>query len=122
MDSRIQVHHRKEEARSVIKQYIMKIFYPKPVVLRDSSLQEVTELLFPEPEEKEMDGLTMVIDKSVDANLHAALLDLEDNTNDAVVRDTIRKCVLQLEKARAVLEAHNHQINKKARYLMVDAP
>lgn len=105
----------------MIKQYIMGKLAPKPKVLRDDALERVTELLFPTPEEKDKDGITMVIDYSVDANLQAALIDLEDGTNDQVVRETIRKCIARIQEVRAVLEA-DHQINEKARYLMVDVP
>lgn len=101
--------------------YIMERLAPKPKVLRDDALERVAELLFPALEEKDKDGITMVIDYSVDSNLQAALLDLEDGTNDHVVRDTIRKCIARIQEVRAVLEA-DHRLIEKARYLMVDVP
>lgn len=101
--------------------YIMDRFAPKPIIVREAELERLTELLFPEPEEFVKDGLTMVVDRSVDANLQAALLDLEDGTNDKVTRDTIKKCLDKLYEARDLLEA-KYQITKKAHYLMVDAP
>ena len=94
---------------------------PKPVVVREGVLQEVADKLFPVPEEVEKDGLTIVVDRSVDSNLWAALTDLEEGTNDKVTRDTIRACARQLDEVRALLNS-NHEISEKARYLMVDVP
>ena len=101
--------------------WIMDRIRPKPIVVREAELERLAGLLFPEPEELDKDGMTIVVDRSVDANLQAALLDLEDGTNDQVTRDTIKKCLDKLYEAREVLESR-HRINEKARYLMVDAP
>jgi hypothetical protein len=99
----------------------MNRLQPKPIVVREAELERLTEVLFPEPEEIDKGGLTMIVDRSVDANLQAALLDLEDGTNDKVTRDTIKKCLDKLYEARELLEAR-YQITKKAHYLVVDAP
>jgi len=94
---------------------------PKPIIVREAELETLTDILFPEPEEHDKDGITVVVDRSIDANLQAALLDLEDGTNDKVTRETIKKCLDKLYEARALLEAR-YQITKKAHYLMVDTP
>lgn len=99
----------------------MKRYYPKQTVVREAELEPLTDLLFPEPEEFEKDGFTMLVDRSVDANLQAALIDLEDGNNDKTTRETIRKCLDKLYEARELLHAR-YQITKKAHYLMVDAP
>lgn len=100
---------------------IMGWLKPKPVVVREGVLQEVADKLFPVPEEVEKDGITIVVDRSVDSNLWAALTDLEEGTNDKVTRDTIRACARQLDQVRTLLLA-NYPVNEKARYLMVDTP
>lgn len=101
---------------------IMGWLRPKPVVVREGALSTIAELLFPGPvEEPYGDGATIIIDRSIDGNLEAALIDLEDGRNDEVTRATIRSCVRKLIEARAVLEA-NHPISKKAHYLVVGAP
>lgn len=94
---------------------------PKPVIVREGVLQEVSDKLFPVPEEVEKDGMTILVDRSVDSNLWAALTDLDEGTNDKVTRDTIRACARRLDEVRALLNS-NHPINEKARYLMVDVP
>jgi hypothetical protein len=90
-------------------------------VIREAELDRIANLLYPEPEEKIKDGLVIVVDRSVDANLNAALLDLEDGTNDEVTRRTIRACLQRLFEVRDILEA-KHRVNEKASYLMVDSP
>jgi hypothetical protein len=100
---------------------IMSWLKPKPVIVREGVLQEVADKLFPEPEEVEKDGMTIIVDRSVDSNLWAALTDLDEGTNDKVTRDTIRACARKLDEVRALLNSY-HPINEKARYLMVDVP
>jgi len=90
-------------------------------VIREAELEQIANLLYPEPEEKIVDGLVIVVDRSVDANLNAALLDLEDGTNDETTRLTIRACVQRLFEVRDILEAR-YRVNERARYLMVDTP
>jgi hypothetical protein len=99
----------------------MKWFQPEPKVIREAELERIANLLYPEPEEKIKEGLVIVVDRSVDANLQAALLDLEDGTNDETTRRTIRACVQRLFEVRDILEAR-HGVNENARYLMVDTP
>jgi hypothetical protein len=99
----------------------MKWFQPEPKVIREAELDRIANLLYPEPEEKDNDGMVILVDRSVDNNLHAALIDLEDGTNDEVTRRTIRACVQRLFEVREILEAR-HRVNEKARYLMVDTP
>ena len=99
----------------------MDWFQPEPKVIREGELERIANLLYPEPEEKIKDGLVIVVDRSVDSNLQAALLDLDDGTNDEVTRRTIRACVQRLFEVRDILEAR-HRVNDRASYLMVDSP
>lgn len=97
------------------------VFKRKTVVLREETAQEVCDLLFPKPTEETEDGITYVIDRSIDVSLYAALVDLEEGNNDEVTRSTIKSVLHKLYEVREVLQA-KHAITKKARYLMVDAP
>lgn len=99
----------------------MKWFQPEPKVIREGELDRIANLLYPEPEEKIKDGLVIVVDRSVDANLNAALLDLEDGTNDEATRRTIRACLQRLIEVREILEAR-YRVNERARFLIVDTP
>jgi len=96
-------------------------FKPKTVVVRDEIAQKVCDILFPPHVEKEEDGQTFIVDYSVDHNLLGALVDLENDMNDEVTRDTIRSAITKLGEARKLLMA-NYPIRKEARYLMVDTP
>jgi len=96
-------------------------WFRKEVVVRDEVAQKIADMLFPERIEKEEDGQTFLIDYSVDLNLLGALVDLENGENDEITRNTIRKTYEKLCEVRRMLHAEN-MIQKKARYLMVDAP
>ena len=99
----------------------MKWFQPEPKVIREAELDRIANLLYPEPEERIKDDMVILVDRSVDNNLHAALIDLEDGTNDEATRRTIRACVQRLFEVRDILEAR-HRVNETARYLLVDTP
>lgn len=94
---------------------------PEKVIVRDEVLQKVVDILFPQPVEVNDEQGTFITDYSIDANLYSALADLENGVNDAVVQDTIRKCILKLYEARDLLYADDRVISN-ARYLVVDTP
>jgi hypothetical protein len=96
-------------------------WFRKEVVVRDEVAQKIADMLFPEREEKEEDGHTFLIDYSVDHNLLGALIDLENDENDEITRNTIRKTYEKLCEVRQMLHAED-KIQKKARYLVVDTP
>lgn len=101
--------------------FIMDRLFQRPKLLRDDVSQTVTDLLFPDLVEVEKDGDVFLTDYSVDSNLYAALLELEEGHNDEVIRETLRKCYEKLVQAREFLEA-KQEIQKGARYLVVDTP
>lgn len=101
--------------------FIMDRLFQRPKLLRDDVSQTVTDLLFPDLVEVEKDGDVFLTDYSVDSNLYAALLELEEGQNDEVIRETLRKCYEKLVQARELLEA-KQEIQKGARYLVVDTP
>jgi hypothetical protein len=99
--------------------YIMDRFRPR--VVREDTSQKIVDLLFPPVEEVTMEGQTFLTDFSIDSNLYAALVDLEDGVNDATTRDTLKKCYERLQEARRLLLA-DKVVPAKAKYLVVDSP
>jgi len=96
----------------------------KPLTTAEEKLEEIKKLLFPPLELREevsSDGEIMKyhIDYSVDSNIDAALMDLQDGHNDPVVHSTLNKAVSRLNKARKILEAYA-VLNKDAKYIIVD--
>jgi hypothetical protein len=98
---------------------IMNRFRPR--VVREDTAQKVVDLLFPPVEEVTMEGHTFLTDYSVDSNLYAALVDLDDGVNDATTRETLKKCYERLQEARRLLVA-DKIVPSKAKYLVVDSP
>lgn len=99
--------------------FIMKRLKPK--VIREDSAQRIVDILFPPVEEVTMEGQTFLTDYSIDSNLYAALVDLDDGVNDATTRETLKKCYERLQEARRILLA-DKAIPTKAKYLLVDSP
>lgn len=89
-------------------------------------LEQIKNLLFPPlelNEELSNDGSIMKfhIDYSVDSNLDAALMDLQEGQNDEVTQGTINEVTKRLIQVRKLLEAYA-QIDKDAKYIIVDNP
>jgi len=62
------------------------------------------------------------IDYSVDTNLDAVLMDLQEGHNDPVSQKTINGVIERLQKARRMLDAFA-EIDKDAKYIIVqDSP
>lgn len=90
----------------------------------DIKIEEIKNLLFPSLELREdynEQGLSIKyhIDYSVDSNLDAVLIDLQEGQNDEAVRKTLNAIIKRLDKARRLLEAYA-QIDKDAKYIIVD--
>jgi hypothetical protein len=84
----------------------------------DEKLEQIKKILFPPLELKEEMGndgtkVKFHIDYSVDSNLDAVLMDLEEGHNDPVARKTISKVVDRLNDARRLLEAYAQLDNGK---------
>jgi len=83
-------------------------------------LAQLEQILFPPFTTESMpDGTIFHMDYSADSNLSAALIDLQDGTNDRVTQKTIAKVLKNLEDARKVLEAYPF-MDKRAKYVIVD--
>ena len=59
------------------------------------------------------------VDKSVDSNIDAALMDLEEGFNDKATQQTLRNIAKRLFELREILEV-NVVMHKDAKYLVVD--
>lgn len=89
-------------------------------------LEQIRQLLFPKLELNEeicKDGsiIKFHVDYSVDSNLDAVLMDLQDGNNDEVTQGTINDVVKKLIEARKLLEAYA-EFDKEAKYIIVDNP
>ena len=96
-------------------------WFKRKEIIREGIAQQICDILFPEPIETKQDDFTFLTDYSVDLNLHAALIDLEEGTNDETTRNTIKHALSKLGEARELLMA-NYELKEKAQYLVVDIP
>ena len=92
----------------------------KPKTEADAKIEQVIDILFPQLElHTDKNGDKFHIDYSVDTNLEAALMDLEDGHNDAASQKTIRGCIDRIIKIRKLLEAYR-EIHEDAKYFIAD--
>lgn len=91
----------------------------------DKKLNEVKELLFPKTKVVETmengERIKYMVDYSVDNNLYAVLIDLQEGVNDKSCHSTLNKCIDILIKVRSLLEAQMY-LEKDAKYITVDMP
>lgn len=92
----------------------------------DQKLEQIKNLLFPQlvtEEELGNDGsfIKFHVDYSVDSNLDAALIDLQEGNNDEVVQGTINEVVKKLIEVRRLLEAYA-KMDPEAKYIIVENP
>lgn len=99
---------------------MFKFFQKKPKTEAEIQLQQIKDLLYPQMEEGEMDGIKYLVDYSVDQNLEAALVDLEEGHNDEACRNTIRKVAKKLYDIRLLMDAYTHKLDKNIKYVIVD--
>lgn len=92
----------------------------------EQKLEQIRELLFPQlttEQELSNDGslIKFHVDNSVDTNLDAALIDLQEGNNDQIVQETINEVVKKLIEVRRLLEAYA-QMDPEAKYIIVENP
>lgn len=100
---------------------MFKIFKPKQAerLPSDIQLERVIQMLFPALQiQADENGDEYYVDSSVDMNLDAALIDLEEGFNDDVCRTTIRKVANRLFEVRKFLNASN-EINTTVERIVV---
>jgi len=92
----------------------------KPKTTADEKIEQIINLLFPPLDlHTDKNGDKFHIDYSVDTNLEAALMDLEEGHNDAASQKTIRNCTDRIIKVRQILEAYR-EIHDEAKYFIAD--
>jgi len=92
----------------------------KPKTTADEKIEEVIKILFPALSlHTDKNGDKFHIDYSVDTNLEAALMDLEDGHNDAASQKTIRNCTDRIIRVRQLLEAYR-EIDSEVKYFIAD--
>lgn len=89
-------------------------------------LEQIKSLLYPQlitEQELSNDGTIVKfhVDYSVDSNLDAALIDLQEGHNDEVVQGTINEVVKKLIQVRKMLEAYAI-MDPEAKYIIVENP
>ena len=89
-------------------------------------LEQIKDLLFPQlttEEDVAKDGTIVKyhVDSSVDTNLDAALIDLQEGHNDEVVQKTINEVIKKLIEVRKLLEAYA-KMDPEAKYIIVENP
>lgn len=92
----------------------------------EQKLEQIKNLLYPQlvtEEELGNDGVIFKfhIDHSVDSNLDAALIDLQEGHNDEIVQGTINEVVKKLIEVRRLLEAYA-KMDPEAKYIIVENP
>lgn len=93
----------------------------KPKTTEQQKLDEIEKLLFPPYKlNKGSDGSVYQIDYSVDWNLEAAIIDLENGVNDKTTQNTIKYVVERLIKVRKIFNDREQVLDKNAQYFIVD--
>jgi DNA-binding transcriptional regulator GbsR (MarR family) len=89
----------------------------------DELLEQLKQILFPplklQTANKDGKIIKYHIDYSVDSNLDAVLMDLQEGYNDQTAQKTINGVVNRLNKARKLLEAYA-ELDKDAEYIIVE--
>jgi len=91
----------------------------------DQKIEEIKNILFPPSSLKEKydedkdEIIKYQVDYSIDMNLDAAIIDIQEGYADKTVLNTLNDTLDRLYKIRELLEAHA-QIDKEAQYIIVD--
>lgn len=89
-------------------------------------LEQIKNILFPplelqETSDNQGNRVKFSIDYAIDSNLYAALVDLQDGSNDKITQKTISKAIDRLYEVKKLLGAES-KIHKESTYVMVDDP
>lgn len=86
----------------------------------DDRILKIIELLYPPLDLRiTPEGKKYHVDYSIDSNLDAVLMDLQDGINDSNIHRTLRMCVDKLNEVRRILDAYA-QLDPESEYLVVD--
>ena len=102
------------------KEIMFKWFKDSPKTIAEQRIEAIVALLFPPIDvTTDGEGNKFHVDYSADANLEAALIDLEYGHNDQVTQNTIRKVADKLYEIRKMLDIYN-ELDEEAKYYVVD--
>lgn len=88
----------------------------------DQLIRQVTDLLFPAFETREVEGEKYSIDSSVDTNVEAVLSDLRDGYMDEVCVDTLQAIFDKLYRVRELLNAFHEMDPEVSKYIIAMDP
>jgi len=94
---------------------------PVPPTTADRKLQQLKDLLFPEPKLEMENDMEFYVDSSVDMNIEAVLYDLEEGHNDDVCQNTLRSIANTLFNARKLLQAY-YEMDSNINHVVVTDP
>lgn len=95
-----------------------------PYNKHDDRLEKVIDILFPalelhsEPNERG-ELIKFHVDRAVDSNLDAVLMDLQDGHNDVACHETLNDVIKRLGRLRKLLQPH-FAFDPEARYIIVE--
>lgn len=90
-----------------------------PETPAEQKLEELKNLLFPEPEIQMEGDLEFYVDSSADYNIDAVLIDLKEGHNDSTCHKTLTNISERLFKARKLLQAY-YEHREDIKYMIVD--
>lgn len=90
-----------------------------PVTTAEQKLDELKNLLFPEPEIQMEGDMEFYVDSSADYNIEAVLVDLQEGHNDATCQKTLKNIGERLWKARKILQAY-YERQENVNYIVID--
>jgi hypothetical protein len=97
-----------------------KLVKDRPNTPAEIKLEQIVGILFPPlVTQTNENGDKYQVDYSADSNLEAALIDLEDGSNDRVTQKTILTVANNLFEVRKMLEAYA-EIDPEAKFFIVD--
>ena len=92
---------------------------PKPTTPAEEILEQIKKILFPPFETKFIEGVKVLTDYSIDSNLDAVLMDLQDGKNDEISHKTIISVIKRLQSVRKMLNIE-HEFESDAEYFNVE--
>lgn len=84
----------------------------------DKILHEISALLFPKFEVREVEGEKYSIDSSVDTNIEAVLTDIQDGYVDEICVKTLKACFEKIYRVRQLLKAFHEMDPEVKRYVI----
>ena len=92
---------------------------PVPMTTAEQKLDEIKNLLFPEPEIQMEGDMEFYVDSSVDWNVEAVVIDIREGHVDEVCQKTLKNISERLFKARKLLQAY-YERREDIKYVIVD--